>query len=487
MKYFKAVNYVSFIALIAVSLFIGMLSVPRAEAATKVHQVSTLAQLVAAIADAETNNRPDDIVVKGDTTYALTPTISTLEIEITDGKKVVIRKKPKSTAMPVLDGGGSDGVFLIKQGEVELRNLKITKGSESFGGGILVEDSDVNLRLVDCLIDDNHADGGGGILNQGGTIEIIGSTISNNSAGYTGGGIYNGSDGTTGGTIIIRSGTVIEKNEILNLFGGGICNGDGDTITDTLEISSSIIRDNIAHNFTGGGGGIFNNKDGDLTIRLSSLIDSNDSGKDGGGIENRGKITIRGGSQVINNTASSSGGGIHNLGADADLTLLDSVVSDNTADEFGGGILNAVYAQLTIKGGLIRNNTADIVGGGISNSGEATATITHGTSIIDNTASDDGGGVWNDDASLTIENDCLIRHNTASDEGGGIFNSSDSTSIVTLKDMAITFNTALTAGGGIYNGNAVPGALTCINIINNATNTPDACAPAANCPLACAP
>jgi hypothetical protein len=484
MKYSKAVNHVSFIALIAVSLFIGMLSVPNAEAATKVHRVSTVAQLINAITDAETNGRPDDIVVKGDTTpYALT---STLKIEITDGKKVVIRKKPKSTTMPILDGGGLYGVFEIKQGEVELRNLKITKGSEYFGGGIFVDGSDVDLKLVDCIIDKNGSNNGGGILNQGGKVEIVGSTISNNHAAYTGGGIYNGSDGPTGGTIIIRAGTVIEKNEILNLFGGGICNGDGDTITDTLEISSSIIRDNISHNLTGGGGGIFNNNDGDLTIRLASRIDSNEAFQ-GGGIENLGKLVIRGDSQVINNTASDDGGGIHNSGDDADLTILDSVVSDNTTDDRGGGIHNSLDAKLTIKSSFIRNNTAFYSGGGISNLDDASATITHDTSINDNTANVYGGGVWNAAASLTIENDCLIRHNTAGDEGGGIFNSIDSNSVVTLKNMKITLNTAGSSGGGIQNNNGDAGDLTCINIINNTTNTPYACAPAANCPLACAP
>jgi CSLREA domain-containing protein len=76
---------------------------------------------------------------------------------------------------------------------------------------------------------------------------------------------------------------------------------------------------------------------------------------------------------AIQNGESETGGGISN--EDGTLTLIDSFVSGNSAEERGGGILNLVGGQLTLKNSRVNSNTADRFGGGIFNQ-NSTLTVT---------------------------------------------------------------------------------------------------------------
>jgi hypothetical protein len=109
-----------------------------------------------------------------------------------------------------------------------------------------------------------------------------------------------------------------------------------------------------------------------------------------------------------------SGGGIRNVGS---LTVTNSTISGNTAQEGGGGgILNV--GTLTVTSSTISNNTASFAGG-ILNVG--TVTVTNST-ISDNTALT-GGGIWNLGDGTVMVTNSTISDNTASDTGGGISNS----------------------------------------------------------------
>ncbi|MCL2347719.1 MAG: right-handed parallel beta-helix repeat-containing protein, partial [Planctomycetaceae bacterium] len=108
---------------------------------------------------------------------------------------------------------------------------------------------------------------------------------------------------------------------------------------------------------------------------------------------------------------SSSGGGIYNSGK---LTITDSAIAENSAEQLGGGIYNS--NKLTVTNCTITGNSATSTGGGIYNSGELTITS---CTIAENTAkSYYGGGIYNNN-NLTVTN-CTITGNSAS-SGGGIF------------------------------------------------------------------
>lgn len=145
-------------------------------------------------------------------------------------------------------------------------------------------------------------------------------------------------------------------------------------------------------------------------------------------------------------TASTCGGGIENLGA---LTIESSAITGNTA-ESGGGVSNA-NGDLTIESSAITRNIAEAVGrgggGGISNyRPEGTATVT-GSTISENFAENSGGGISNTDGTLTVERS-TISDNSAGDNAGGIENVFGT---LTVEDSTISYNkTAGRDGGGIH-------------------------------------
>ena len=108
-----------------------------------------------------------------------------------------------------------------------------------------------------------------------------------------------------------------------------------------------------------------------------------DSGK---GIEISGGNLIINNCIISNNSADNSGGGIYNKGT---LTITESIISNNSVNDSGGGIYNS--GTLTIIGSTISYNSANWYGGGIDN--KDTLTIT-GSTILGNKAVVSGGGIY---------------------------------------------------------------------------------------------
>ena len=108
---------------------------------------------------------------------------------------------------------------------------------------VLFVNSGVTVTLKALTIAHGSAPNGGGLDNEGGTVNISNSTFANNSAGNSAGGIFNG-------------------------FGG------------TLNISSSTLSDNAAFGF--GGGGLINQG----TVSISNSTFSGNSASFGGGLAN---------------------------------------------------------------------------------------------------------------------------------------------------------------------------------------------------------
>ena len=126
---------------------------------------------------------------------------------------------------------------------------------------------------------------------------------------------------------------------------------------------------------------------------------------------------------ISNNTASgpfSDGGGIY---TNSDITLLNCIITGNSTEFFncdGAGMYNN-YANSTLINCIISNNSAN----------------------------GDGAGIYNVGSALTLNN-CLITANSAIDErfsGGGIYNNNSN---CTLTNCTVTANT----GGALKRGNA---------------------------------
>ncbi|MBD1935844.1 Calx-beta domain-containing protein [Microcoleus sp. FACHB-68] len=188
-------------------------------------------------------------------------------------------------------------------------------------------------------IANGFASQGGGILNNGGTVSVINSAISNNRARDAGGGIYN-----SGGTVNITNSTISGNNayngsvEVTSSDGGGIYNANG-----IINLTNSTVSGNQAIGSGGGttyGGGILNT--GGIVSMINSTIASN-SADFGGGISNGGTVNAKN-TIIAGNTANSPdfGGSLTSQG----YNLIGNTAGTTIAGTTTGNKLN-VSANLS--------------------------------------------------------------------------------------------------------------------------------------------
>lgn len=142
-----------------------------------------------------------------------------------------------------------------------------------------------------------------------------------------------------------------------------------------------------------------------------------------------------------------TGGAITN---DGQLTLSNSVISENNTSDFAGTIVSN-GEWLLVDSSTISENTADS-GGAIYNTGGSILIVNNST-LSGNSTSGDGGGIWSAGGAMFVNNSTLSGNVAA--EGGGIyFNCSSAGSClgVTVNNSTISANAASTANaGGIFN------------------------------------
>jgi hypothetical protein len=163
-----------------------------------------------------------------------------------------------------------------------------------------------------------------------------------------------------------------------------------------------------------------------------------------------------------------SGGGIRDVG-NASLTLINDVVTDNTATADGGGVVmeNTVSVPwtLTVQNSVISNNRAGDAGGGIDSDGSGKVFVTDST-VSGNTSTNQGAGIWLDavlvgqvfqTANLTVTRSVIsgntsVTPNAAANAGGGIGNAGNGT--VTIVSSTVANNYTGGVGGGFGDMNA---------------------------------
>jgi hypothetical protein len=156
----------------------------------------------------------------------------------------------------------------------------------------------------------------------------------------------------------------VDAGANVTISGLAIEGGDGDALLYNLPSGG-----NPPDYYDGHGGGILNL--GTLTLSACSVI-GNDTGTvsgsldghgpfTGGGIENLGTMTLSGCTVTGNGDRSAPtaytqyGGGIYN---DGTMTLSGCKVTNNSASLGGGGIFNDTQGHLTILSSVVKNNTA---------------------------------------------------------------------------------------------------------------------------------
>ena len=244
------------------------------------------------------------------------------------------------------------------------------------GGGIYVQSGKVNIR--GGVVAANRGSSGGGIFVQSGTLNISGGAVTGNEVR----GHYD-----NGGGIYVNGGT-------LNLSGGYVTNNNKNCGCDVCQSDKN--------NEYGGGGIALAN--GTFMRMTGGYVTGNYSSLAGGGIyagfyagDGGVHFTMTGGTIASNCAEHGEGGGLRIGGGTTGVLKVDAgqkaYITNNhtrTPDDWGGGgVFVQEHGLLTVVNALITNNSAHGFGGGVGAcpTGETLIVNKDGAAIYGNTAS----------------------------------------------------------------------------------------------------
>lgn len=295
---------------------------------------------------------------------------------------------------------------------------------------------------------------GGGIRSSG-QLTLQDTAVISNTAGHLGGGIINVGSLTARNSRINGNTALDDVNDLLGPgsgagMGGGILTSEGTVLLQNSDVSNN------------NGNGIASLGGSNVTIQGSSVSGNHaqDYSSGAGIVSVDSTLLLEQGSSVSGNHAPLDGGGIMSVGAEgiARLTIRDSTISNNTAEEAGGGIFNAVNAILEVYNSTISGNAAGGAintddtsegggGGGIVNGGQATI---EGSTITGNTAVG-GAGIAN---VYTFHLDQI---------NGNPVLPLVPASVMDIRDSSIDGNQAVSLGGGVLNLGSLNVAASSVN------------------------
>ena len=376
-------------------------------------------------------------------------------------------------------GGGVDGDGTLNVTASQF----ISNTAVAQGGALNVFSSTAQLDNVTLF--DNFASAGGGLFIDSGAATISDSVIDGNNAIDAGGGVL------MFASSVAVSETQIVNNRALDIFGGG---GGGFWVAGSLEVISSTISNNQALiEFDDAGGGFYIVEGSAVTVTASTIVSNSAPLGYGGAIFNAG-LTKLVGSQVRDNSAL-DGGGVQNngdlfcgpcmrgTGVDANLrqrgkeeakgraetglsaisrdlfvppisttgTLLvvDSIMVDNVATDFGGGAIYNLLGTVRLTNTQVLSNSGAFFGGGIST--EDGITTIFSSTIAFNDSAEAGGGIDNFESQVAIADSLIISNSSLIGAGVSI---TGTFATVTMTNSTVVGNSAEISGGGIDNNHA---------------------------------
>ncbi len=283
---------------------------------------------------------------------------------------------------------GSGGAVFSGNGMITIDDSSIILNSANrAGGGIEIVAGDLTINAT--AMNENNVNGSAGTANPGNggalhvsgvaTVEISGGTISANSAGQEGGGLWNQT-----GSVMTVNNVTIDGN---TASGGGIDDGGGGIFNNggTLTVSASTISNNSATGLLGRGGGIHINSGTATMVR--STISGNSSLTNGGGIYNNGGLSINANTITLN-TATLNGGGISN-NSDTSPTLTNTIVAGNIA-VLAGADLYTESVDMTSNG----YNLIGAANAYASSETDITGTVENPFEIVLEDLGDNGGDTF---------------------------------------------------------------------------------------------
>lgn len=299
----------------------------------------------------------------------------------------------------------------IRMSNLMIRNGRAAGLTGVNGGGMLAQGGVLDLLSVEVRDCSATTDGGGIWSNRDISIAIPGITLISNTAGDDGGGLYLESPATLGG------GVTAELN-IAGNRGGGARFSPGTTV----HLQDLVIQFNEATQ----GGGVANS--GQTIINFVIAAQNAAIGGGNGGAfanQNSGRLEIFPFALMLNNTADNGGGAINNQ-FNAVLRLELASLEENVATNLGGAIANAGDATLRYCD-LVLNQcfgqTVNAAGGGAvyNQNGFGVIRATNCTFSANEAPLGYGGGVLNDFGARCELSACTFRENQGA-VGDNLFN-----------------------------------------------------------------
>ena len=331
-----------------------------------------------------------------------------------------------------ISGDNRYRIFYNDGGALTIKDLTMTKGYVE--GELILEDRRPKNTTENPI--------GGAIVNWQGTVTVSSSTFSDNLAEEDGGAIYS------------RDGTLSIVN---STFSDNLADDDGGAIYNngTLSIVNSIFSDNLA----GYGGAI--RSYGELSISDSAFSD-NSADEDGGAIYNwGGELSIS--NSAFSDNSAEYGGAIYNWSGE--LSISGNNFSGNSA-KYGGAIYNRAIGELSIVNSIFSLNSADNFGGAILNEGELSIV---NSAFSYNSASNDDYN-WSVSRGGAIDNGGELRigsstfSGNSADKGGAIFNGEDG-------KLRMTNSIIAGSGGACYSESRLRHNIS--NFIQDGSCSPD--------------
>ena len=265
-------------AMAAMAMLACFPAAPRAQAQTTTITVTSLAgdgssgTLGAAIVQSASTPSGQSTVINFQS--GLTGTILLQNtLYVCNGQTLTIQGP--GAAQILVSGQGTVQDFYICGGtNVTISGVTIENGNaddspvQGEGGGLI---NFGTLAVITSTFSGNSAGGVGGGIENVGTLTVSSSTFSGNSAGYDGGGVDNGGTATVTNSTFSGNSTTGE--------GGGIAN------TQTLSLTNDTISGNSA---TNGGGGILDVGSAVLTVKSNILANNTGGNCSSGGSASQG-------------------------------------------------------------------------------------------------------------------------------------------------------------------------------------------------------
>ena len=280
--------------------------------------------------------------------------------------------------------GRSGGGIFVNSGELNISSgavagNEVIKGHEDNGGGIYVNNSGtlnlsggyVTNNSKDCVCeicqgDKGNTHGGGGIaLANGSTMNMSGGYVTGNYSSLAGGGIYAGFYEGAGGVNFSMTGGTIASNCAELGEGGGLRIGGGTKGVIRADGKVYITNNHTLTMDDWGGGGVFVQQGGLLSV-MDALITDNSAGGFGGGVgacpTGETLIVNKDGAAIYDNRASGK-----NMSEGGNGKHYDSSVAEASPVFMANGFRDYFCVREKGQGNYISLVTGLMAGGGAAN------------------------------------------------------------------------------------------------------------------------